>query len=182
MPSSSHRSPRAGRKVADSLKASSAIEPGQIPSDIGELDALFATAGLRRSRREKPAGVGRRARFQDKSPEELRPAAPDTVMAANGAEWIPAPAWRKLKWLWHGFSTRRGGASTCYAPEDAPGELNLTFTPDDARENVERNRRLFVEAITGSGETPLVTLRQIHSSVLVFAGPGLRSIGARATA
>jgi YfiH family protein len=172
MPSSSHRSPRAGRKVADSLKASSAIEPGQIPSDIGELDALFATAGLRRSRREKPAGVGRRARFQDKSPEELRPAAPDTVMAANGAEWIPAPAWRKLKWLWHGFSTRRGGASTCYAPEDAPGELNLTFTPDDARENVERNRRLFVEAITGSGETPLVTLRQIHSSVLVFAGPG----------
>jgi YfiH family protein len=170
MPSSFHSSARARRKAADPRKTSSAVEPGQIPSDIGELDALFATAGLRRSRREKPAGVGRRARFEDRSPDELRPAAPDTAVDANGAEWIPAPAWRRLKWLWHGFSTRRGGVTACYAPEGAPGELNLTFTPDDARQNVERNRRLFVEAITGSEETLLVTLRQIHSSVLVIAG------------
>jgi polyphenol oxidase len=172
MPSSSHPSPRARRKAADSANISSAIEPGQISSNIDEVDALFEMAGLSRSRREKPAGVARRVRFQDKTPEELGPAAPAVAAAPNGVQWIPVPAWQKLKWLWHGFSTRRGGVTTCYAPEGAPGELNLTFTAEDARENVERNRRLFVEAITGSADTPLVTLRQIHSSVLVFAGPG----------
>jgi polyphenol oxidase len=155
----------------------SVIEPGQISSNLDEVDALFQMAGLRRSRREKPAGVRGRARFQDKTPEELRPAVPEVVAAPNGVEWIPVPAWRRFKWLWHGFSTRRGGVTTCYAPEDAAGELNLTFTADDARENVERNRRLFAEAITGSADTPLVTLRQVHSSVLVLAGP--ESAGSR---
>ena len=171
MPSSSRTSTRTPRKTAGSAKTSSAIEPGQISSNVDAIDALFQTAGLRRSRREKTAGVARRSQFQDNTPEELRPSSPAVEVAANGVEWIPVPAWQRLKWLWHGFSTRRGGVSTCYAPEGAAGELNLTFTADDARENVERNRRLFVEAITGSADTPLVTLRQIHSSVLVFAGP-----------
>jgi YfiH family protein len=35
---------------------------------------------------------------------------------------------------------------------------------------VARNRRLLVEAISGDADTPLVTLRQIHSSVLVLSG------------
>jgi YfiH family protein len=137
---------------------------------MDEVDALFQKAGLRRSRREKPAGVASRARFQDKAPEELRPAEPQTVIAPNGVDWIPVPAWKKLKWLWHGFSTRRGGVTTCYAPEGAAGELNLTFTKEDDRENVLRNRRLLAEAITGSADTPLITVRQIHSSLLVVAG------------
>jgi YfiH family protein len=171
MPSSSSRiSARSRRKAAGSRKTPTQIEPGQISSNINEVDALFAHAGLRRSRREKPAGVARRARFQDKSPEELRPDEPATVVAANGVEWVPVPAWQKMKWLWHGFSTRRGGVTTCYAPEGTQGELNLTFTAEDDRENVLRNRRLFAEAISGSADTPLVTVRQIHSSVLVVAG------------
>jgi hypothetical protein len=173
MPSSSHpSSTRPRRKAADAISSLNAIEPGQISSNMGEVDALFQAAGLRRSRREKPAGVARRARFQDKSPEELWPDKPATAVAPNGVEWVPVPAWRNLKWLWHGFSTRRGGVTTCYAPEGAVGELNLTFTADDERESVLRNRRLFAEAITGSAETPLVMVRQTHSSVLVVPDLG----------
>jgi hypothetical protein len=140
---------------------------------------LFQSAGLRRSRRENPAGVARRARFQDKTPQELRPAPPQTAVAPNGVEWIPAPAWQSLPWLWHGFSTRRGGLSTVYAPEGAPPELNLGFTQDDDRATVLRNRRLFVQAVTGSADTPLVTVGQIHSTILVIACNEQSSAGLR---
>jgi YfiH family protein len=63
-----------------------------------------------------------------------------------------------------------GGLSRAYCAEDAPGELNLGFTADDARETVSANRRLLAEAVTGNEGTPLVTIRQIHSSVLVLSG------------
>ena len=86
----------------------------------------------------------------------------------NGVAWLPVPGWEKLPWLWHGFSTRKGGVSRAYCAEDAPGELNLGFTADDSRETVARNRRA-----AGRGRhrrcaaTPLVTLRQIHSNLVV---------------
>jgi YfiH family protein len=62
--------------------------------------------------------------------------------------------------------------SRAYCPEDAPGELNLGFTADDDREAVARNRELLAEAVTGNPSTPLITIRQIHSSVLVMATSG----------
>src|SRR6266700_3095462 len=111
-------------------------------SDIAGLDELFAKAGLVRSRREKPAGMARRARIQPATPEELSPPLPVPRVAPNGVEWLPVPEWERISWLWHGFSTRRGGVSRAYCTEDAPGELNLGFTPDDDRENVLRNRTL----------------------------------------
>ena len=77
-----------------------------------------------------------------------------------------------MSWLWHGFSTRKGGASQAYCAEGTPGELNLGFTASDDREAVEHNRRLLVEAVTGDPATPLVTLRQIHSDVLILASTG----------
>jgi YfiH family protein len=90
---------------------------------------------------------------------------------------LTIPAWEKLgnrkaSWLWHGFSTRKGGLSRAYCADDAPGELNLGFTAADDREIVRQNRRLLVEAVTEDPSTPLVTLRQIHSSVLVLGAPG----------
>jgi copper oxidase (laccase) domain-containing protein len=89
-------------------------------------------------------------------------------VAANGVVWLPVAAWEKPKdWLWHGFSTRKGGLSRAYCEGDAPGELNLGFTASDAPEIVARNRRLFAEAVTGDAATPLLCLRQIHSSVIV---------------
>ena len=106
------------------------------------------------------------------SPEDLTPVRPTPVIAANGVPVLRIAAWdkpgsRTSAWLWHGLSTRIGGLSRAYCAEDAPGEMNLGFTAHDDREIVARNRRLLVEAVTGNSETPLITLRQIHSSVLV---------------
>ena len=70
----------------------------------------------------------------------------------------------------HGFSTRQGGVSTCYGGRT----LNLGGTPTDTRENVARNRMLFLEAL-GAGEDshgmwPLVQLKQVHSAVIHLVG------------
>lgn len=140
-------------------------------NDIDGVDELFAKAGLIRSRRKKPAGVARRAKFQPATSEELSPPPPVPQVSANGVEWLPVPAWKRIPWLWHGFSTRRGGFSRAYCADGASGELNLGFTPDDDRDNVLRNRILLAEAVTGDRATPLAMLRQIHSSVLVIGGP-----------
>jgi polyphenol oxidase len=147
-------------------------------SSIKEIDAVFEAAGLVRSLRGKPAGVTRRVRLGRAAPEELSSAAPVPTRAANGvqvlrvANWDKAswnkPGSRKTSWLWHGFSTRKGGLSRTYCAEDAPGDLNLGFTAADDKQLVSQNRRLLVEAVTGDPATPLATLRQIHSSVLTF--------------
>jgi YfiH family protein len=139
-------------------------------SDIEGLDRPLEGAGLVRSRREKTAGVAKRARWP-LTPEELSPVPPPLRVSRNGVEWLPVPAWNDIPWLWHGFSTRRGGVSRTYCAEGEPGELNLGFTPDDERAHVLENRELLAEAVTGDRKTPIATLRQIHSNVLVIGGP-----------
>ena len=139
------------------------------------IDALFERAGLVRNLRGKAAGVTRRMRFERAAQCELTPRAPVPIVASNGVQLLAIPGWQKpgrarIPWLWHGFSTRLGGVSRAYCADDAPGELNLGFTPDDSREAVEQNRRLLAEALSGDASTPLVTLRQIHSSVVMVAG------------
>jgi YfiH family protein len=136
-------------------------------SDLKSIDALFDGAGLVRNLRKKysPGALNRtRASKLDRSNAEelVRPALAPRV-AANGAQWLAVPGWEKHTWLWHGFSTRKGGVSRAYCPEDAPGELNLGFTAADSRDAVLRNRALLAEAITGDSATPLVSLKQIHS-------------------
>ncbi len=166
MPSSSR--PKAQRNP-------SAPNPGVPDQAVEEIDALFQAAGLVRNLRGKAAGVTRRARLKQVAPEELAQPVPVPFIAANGVHLLRIPAWdkpgrRKIPWLWHGFSTRKGGLSRAYCAEDAPGEMNLGFTAADDRKAVVQNRRLLVEAVTGNADTPLVTLRQIHSSVLVLGG------------
>ena len=90
-------------------------------------------------------------------------------VAANGVQWLGVPGWSRMGWLWHGFSTRKGGASRAYCAEGAAGELNLGFTASDERDVVAANRRLLAEAITGDAATPMVTLRQVHSNLVVRA-------------
>jgi len=113
------------------------------------------------------------------------PGANPAPSAARGASASLPPLLRSellssLPGVVHGFSTRRGGVSTVYArPQRAQraqrslpadfGELNLGFTPDDTRENVEENLRRFLAALTvGRAPTPLhlVTLKQIHSALV----------------
>ena len=152
------------------------------PSAGREIDAVFEAAGLVRSvarslgrnRRGKAAGATRRVRLDRATPaEELSSAAPVPTTARNGVQVLRVASWdkpdsRKTDWLWHGFSTRIGGVSRAYCTEDAPGDLNLGFTPADNKEAVAQNRRLLVEAVTGDPATPLVTLRQIHSSIVAL--------------
>jgi hypothetical protein len=150
------------------MSSSSASKTHPDP-EIQALDALFEQAGLTRSLRGKAAGVTRRMRQERAEAEELTPPQPVPRTAANGVEWLLAPGWDRMKWLWHGFSTRRGGVSRAYCPEEAKGELNLGFTAEDERTAVEQNRRLLAEAVSGDAATPLITLRQIHSNLLVVA-------------
>ena len=79
----------------------------------------------------------------------------------------------KLAWLVHGFSTRLGGFSSAYGVDT----LNLGFTKDDSRADVERNRATFLRQLSAGRERgrgnnsylwPLVTLRQIHSDIIRF--------------
>jgi|HubBroStandDraft_2_1064218.scaffolds.fasta_scaffold66253_2 YfiH family protein len=138
-------------------------------ADTRDIDAIFATAGLVRGLRGKASSRAhaRKAEKIDRAaPEELSPPVPESQIAANGVHWLRVPGW-DFPWLWSGFSTRLGGMSRVYAPEDAPGELNLGFTADDDREAVAANRRLLAEAVTGSASTPLVSLRQFHSNLVV---------------
>src|SRR5262249_11748013 len=55
----------------------------------------------------------------------------------NGLEVERSPALQRMGWLFHGFSTRAGGVTTCYSGRT----LNLGFTQSDDRENVIENRR-----------------------------------------
>ncbi|HXR40143.1 MAG TPA: peptidoglycan editing factor PgeF [Terracidiphilus sp.] len=145
--------------------------PGSAAQDrtVEAIDALFQTAGLVRNLRGKAGGVTRRVRMQRVAAEELAQPAPVPSAAPNGVPLLKIAAWEKTGWLWHGFSTRKGGLSRVYCADDAPGELNLGFTAADDRETVAQNRRLLVEAVSGDPATPLVTARQIHSSVVVHA-------------
>lgn len=138
---------------------------------LEELDAIFAQAGLTRHRRGSGRNILAAARRIVYTPEELRqPVNAEFRRGKNGIEWLAVPAWRKYEWLWHGFSTRKGGVSEAYAPEGAPSELNLGCTAEDADENVSENRRRIAEAISGKRQTPLLTVKQFHSALVLY-GP-----------
>ncbi len=143
-------------------------------SAIPETDALFVAAGLVRSLRGNRAAKSRPARFESADVEDFSVPESVTRVDSNGVEWLPVPGWERGwnrdKWLWSGFSTRRGGLSRAYCADEAAGELNLGLTADDRRELVLENRRLLAEAISGSKETPLLLVSQIHSSVVVVRG------------
>jgi hypothetical protein len=136
---------------------------------IQAIDTLFEQAGLTRSLRGNMAGVTRRMRFERAAPQEFATPAPHPQVAQNGVEWLAVPGWQRTSWLLHGFSTRRGGRSRPYCAKDAPGELNLGFTAEDEPETVAANRRLLAEAISRDPATPLISLRQIHSNLVIQA-------------
>ena len=104
------------------------------------------------------------------SPRVSQSPAVQPIRAANGVALVTVPEWQNLPWLWHGFSTRRGGVTPIYSVS-GEDELNLGFTADDNRDNVLRNRRLLAEAVTGDASTPLATIRQVHSAVIALVGP-----------
>jgi polyphenol oxidase len=87
------------------------------------------------------------------------------VPAQNRLQVIRAAGFEKIPWLVHGFSTRAGGYTTTYGGRS----LNLGFTKDDAKTNVEKNRRQFLRAlgaISAGRLWPLVVNRQVHSDII----------------
>jgi YfiH family protein len=74
----------------------------------------------------------------------------------------------RVPWLVHAFSTRHGGVSRVYGGS----ALNLGFTKQDSRANVERNRALLIKELGGKElgggrqSWPLITVRQIHSDLI----------------
>ena len=77
---------------------------------------------------------------------------------------IRATNMQALSSIVHGFSTRVNGVSEAYGG----AQLNLGFTASDKRDFIERNRRAFLQGVTGRERSlpPLVTLRQIHSGLV----------------
>jgi len=144
-------------------------QKGHSDAAVRETDELLREAGLVRSLPGKHRAVARAAGAKPWMKEELSRPAPLPRVAGNGIQWLAARGWEKTTWLWHGFATRPGGLSRAYCADDTPGELNLGFTATDDRDIVAQNRRLLVEGITGNADSPLITLRQVHSSVLVHA-------------
>lgn len=91
-----------------------------------------------------------------------RPASASWTARNNrGLKVLQGPAFSKLPWLIHAFSTRLGGIS----PLINERVLNLGFTDWDSRENVLENRRRFQTA-AGAANLPLLSLKQIHSDVI----------------
>ncbi len=139
------------------------------------LDEQLDRAGLARAH-SRQGKTGERTlpdRLKRSTPDELpgpcKPM-PEGRIASNGVHWLQMTGREKIGWLWHGFSTRVGGGSLAYAGEHGQGELNLGFTPEDDRELVCRNRQWLAEAVSGSAETPIVTVRQFHSNLVVVVG------------
>jgi len=89
------------------------------------------------------------------------------VSATNASiEILRAPGLSSLPWLVHGFSTRRGGVSSCYGGKT----LNLGFTPHDSEANVEGNRAAFLTVLGATNAQgsawPLLQVKQIHSAIV----------------
>jgi len=80
--------------------------------------------------------------------------------SSKSLQILQVPAFSKLPWLIHGFSTLPGGASEL----DGQLVLNLGFTDWDTRENVLENHRRFQSAL-GASDLALATLKQFHSDV-----------------
>ncbi|HEV2136791.1 MAG TPA: peptidoglycan editing factor PgeF [Terracidiphilus sp.] len=137
---------------------------------IEAIDALIASGALARGSRRHGRLPSRGSQPEYPAAAAASPDQSEVSLASNGVELLETRQWRDLRWLWHGFSTRRGGGSRAYTASEGQGELNLGFTEDDDREVVAQNRQLLAEAVTGDPATPLVTVKQIHSSLVLRAG------------
>ena len=143
-------------------------------SSLQAVDDLLASVGLEHGRR-RLLGAGYVPQRRHPRQEAPAPQRKERVQAAGlqtlRADGLAAAGVR------HGFATRTGGVSTEYRLEgESAGELNLGFTASDAGENVLRNRGRLMQDVFGdvfgegreawSEARPLVTLHQIHSSVV----------------
>jgi YfiH family protein len=89
------------------------------------------------------------------------PATNWTTRTSHNLKLLQVPAFSRLPWLIHAFSTSPGGIS----PLENEKVLNLGFTEWDTRANVLENRRR-LQTAAGAKDLPLITLKQFHSDVI----------------
>ncbi len=82
---------------------------------------------------------------------------------SGGVEFLGSPLLEELRFLRHGFSTRRGGVS-----DGLFRSLNLGHAKGEVPENVAENRRRFFEA-AGFPAGRLVEVKQVHGCAVVVA-------------
>lgn len=159
---------------------------------LREIDRLLEEGGVRRGRRLRLAGPSiqespQSIRSQGSSQNPERTNLEDKLVVLRVPGWsqpgrdgartgnVSRPIARTaagnraaMAWLVHGFSTRAGGRTRIYRPEaSAGGDLNLGFTAPESPKIVAANRRLFLRAVWGGRELPvLATLKQIHSPLV----------------
>jgi len=137
---------------------------------LGAVDRVLASVGMKHGRRATRKGTWKNGeRVKSK---KIKLEAADTTAVSRGkkragkllgdARVVRVQGWEKYPWLAAGFSTRLGGVSEAYGPD----EQNLGWTGQDTEENVAENRRGFVESVTGNSRVELVTVRQIHSGLI----------------
>src|SRR5437764_1374912 len=93
-----------------------------------------------------------------------------TRLSADTIRVLQSAGLKRMPWLVHGFSTRSGGHSLVYGGRS----LNLSFTKQDSRDAVEKNRRAFLLALganNGDRPWPLIALKQIHSDIIHVIHP-----------
>jgi polyphenol oxidase len=88
------------------------------------------------------------------------------LVARGGLQWTESNSLSGIPQIVHAFSLRRGGI--CRVP--AAG-LNLGFTPQAKRTEVEENRGRFLSQL-GAEQFSLASLRQTHSSTVYLASHG----------
>ena len=81
--------------------------------------------------------------------------------SVSGVGLLQVPEFSAFPWLIHAFSTSQGGVSILNGHK----VLNLGFTEWDARENVQKNRKLFQSALNAD-RLAMVSLKQFHSDVV----------------
>ena len=140
--------------------------PRTVSSDLQRVDELLIAGGLAPRRRRSQSGWSGVSRISERRivlPQRARPVLKSRI------EVVQVPAWNTWPWLIHGFSTRTGGVTTAYRPAQRSGELNLGFSASDTHENVLENRRRLLSALDAE-QSKLITLRQIHSSLIRRVG------------
>ncbi|HTV16801.1 MAG TPA: peptidoglycan editing factor PgeF [Acidobacteriaceae bacterium] len=140
--------------------------PRSVSPDLKRIDKLLRGGGLTPRRKRSQSGWSGNSRQSER--KEILPQ-PARRVVKSRVEIVRAGGWDAWPWLVQGFSTRTGGATTAYRPGQRAGELNLGFTQTDTREHVLENRRRFLEAL-GAPKMKVVTLKQIHSSMVKRAG------------
>lgn len=83
------------------------------------------------------------------------------IAQKNGILYFTSPLFDKIPWIKAGFSTRIGGVS-----ENFCGAMNFAYNQYDSIDNVNKNYRLFSEAV-GLDINKIVTPRQIHSTNII---------------